>query len=378
MTIPDMSDLYPAPFPQDVPLAPLQRLSLDKLLHHDPAEAERLTEVCTDTGFFYLDMMDHPMGRKMWEDACVAVRSGIDVLPRVPMAEKKAFKAPADIKVLDRGYQTGFVKPDGQPRDSEMFMVPAYEVFTKTPNNSFEPPAWLSQHMNSFQRAMVSGNRVANTILSVLEQNLQLSAGSFTDLHRLTDSSGDFLRVLRYPAAEADDGKPDNARFPAHKDAVSIAMLFTWVGGLQIADPEAVHQAQGGPVPEESWRWVQPLPGHAIVNLGEAMEIFSNQVLRSGLHRVVKAPGPQVAHDKYSVLLVVRPRDDTLMQSFQSPVIPQEEGEKHRESEVMTSIEWGNSKIRRLQDHIDKTFTERSGKAFALDRSWKQGKVEAV
>jgi alpha-D-ribose 1-methylphosphonate 5-phosphate C-P lyase len=103
MTIRDLNDLYPAPFPDDVPLVPLQKLSLDKLLHHDTAEAERLFEVCTDTGFFYLDMMDHPMGRQMWEDTCVAVRAGMDVLPRVPMAEKKAFKAPADIKVLDRG-----------------------------------------------------------------------------------------------------------------------------------------------------------------------------------------------------------------------------------------------------------------------------------
>lgn len=103
MTLPDMSDLYPAPFPDDVPIAHLEKISLDKLLHHDPAEAQRLFDVCTDTGFFYLDMMDHPMGRRMWEDACIAVRSGLDVLPEVPMDEKKAFKAPADIKVLDRG-----------------------------------------------------------------------------------------------------------------------------------------------------------------------------------------------------------------------------------------------------------------------------------
>lgn len=231
-------------------------------------------------------------------------------------------------------------------------------------------PPWLTKHTGNFKQAMVSGNRVANTILSVCERNLQLPAGTLTDRHRLTDSSGDFLRVLRYPASDFGGDKQDPARFPAHKDAVSIAMLFTWVGGLQIADPEAVRraQAQGTSVPEESWWWVKPMPGTAIVNLGEAMEVFSNQVLRSGLHRVVKAPGQQIAYDKYSVLLVVRPRDDTPMQAYQSPIIPVDSKMPER---VMTSIEWGNSKIRRLQDHIDKTFTERSGKAFALERSWK-------
>ena len=99
----NMQDLYPAPFPDDVPIADLEKISLRKLLENDEAEAQRMFEVCTGSGFFYLDMMDHPMGKKMWEDACVACRSGMDVLPTVPMEEKKAYRARAGIKVLDRG-----------------------------------------------------------------------------------------------------------------------------------------------------------------------------------------------------------------------------------------------------------------------------------
>lgn len=44
------------PFPDDVPTAPLLKLSLAKLQQHDPEEIKRLTRACEDLGFFYLDL----------------------------------------------------------------------------------------------------------------------------------------------------------------------------------------------------------------------------------------------------------------------------------------------------------------------------------
>src|SRR5580700_9980038 len=89
----NMEDLYPVPFPDNVPIAKLETISLNKLLHSDEVEAQKLFNVCTGSGFFYLDMQDHPMGIKMWEDACYACRSGQAILPGTPMAIKKAYKA---------------------------------------------------------------------------------------------------------------------------------------------------------------------------------------------------------------------------------------------------------------------------------------------
>lgn len=366
MAIDNMTDLYPVPFPDDAPIAKLEKISLYKLLNDDEIEGQRLFQVCKETGFFYLDMMDHPKGKQMWEDACTACRAGQDVLPRVPMQEKKLYKAPAGVRVLDQGYQTGAVKDNGQPRDSEMFMVPQTGMFGKDPT-SFELPSWLAQHGGRFKAAMKTGNTVANIVLSVLERELQLPVGAFTSLHRLTDCSGDFLRVLRYPGSDTPD-TVDPLRFPAHKDAVSVAILFTWLGGLQIVEPRAA-PAGVVTVPEDSWRWVKPLPGCAVVNLGDAMEVFTNGVLKSGLHRVIKAPGQQRVHDKYSVLIVARPEVQTLMKSFKSPLIPEDSPEQ-AQAEVFTSIQWGNNKIKALQDVIDKIQSERRGKSDKLERSW--------
>ena len=44
------------PFPSNIPTAPLLRISLSKLLQHDPQEEERCWKACCDLGFFYLDL----------------------------------------------------------------------------------------------------------------------------------------------------------------------------------------------------------------------------------------------------------------------------------------------------------------------------------
>ena len=99
------------------------------------------------------------------------------------------------------------------------------------------------------------------------------------------------------------------------------------------------------------------------------MEVFTNKVLKSGLHRVIKAPGKQIAFDKYSVLIVARPADPTQMKAFKSPVIPGDTPEQAN-AQVFTNIEWGHNKIKALQDVIDKIQSQRAGKTCNLERSW--------
>ncbi|KJK78081.1 hypothetical protein H634G_06664 [Metarhizium anisopliae BRIP 53293] len=51
----DSADAAP-PFPDDVPTAPLLRLSLAKLRAREPDEVRRFTAACEALGFFYLDL----------------------------------------------------------------------------------------------------------------------------------------------------------------------------------------------------------------------------------------------------------------------------------------------------------------------------------
>ena len=106
-------------------------------------------------------------------------------------------------------------------------------------------------------------------------------------------------------------------------------MLFNRVGGLQVLPP-----GEG----EEEWVYVRPLPGHAIVNLGDAMVKFTNGLLRSNIHRVVSPPGEQAACTRYSVVYFARPEDDVLLRRLEgSPLIPELDG---TEEEEINSKDW--------------------------------------
>ena len=99
----DTEKLYPAPWPGEVKTIPLQTLSMAKLLSADADECKKMFDICTREGFFYLNVMDHPKGKKMWEDACVACQVGHETLPQRSVEEKRLYKVRDRTGVFDRG-----------------------------------------------------------------------------------------------------------------------------------------------------------------------------------------------------------------------------------------------------------------------------------
>ena len=99
-----VQDFYPAPFPEDVPVIELEKISLCKLLNGDEAEAERVFNICTTTGFFYLDLLDHATGRQIWRNACNICQFSHDRFSTTPMEEKLKYKPLGGVRVFDRGW----------------------------------------------------------------------------------------------------------------------------------------------------------------------------------------------------------------------------------------------------------------------------------
>ena len=62
---------YP-PFPTDVPVADLRRLSFSKLLADEEPESERLFQSCRETGFFLVDLRGTSEGETMLKHAEIA------------------------------------------------------------------------------------------------------------------------------------------------------------------------------------------------------------------------------------------------------------------------------------------------------------------
>ena len=92
------------------------------------------------------------------------------------------------------------------------------------------------------------------------------------------------LRLLHYPPVETEKLSSNLlARMPAHSDWGSITMLFQdGCGGLQVEDP-----ATPGTFVDAT-----PMKGALVMNVGDLMMRWSNDYLKSTLHRVTVPPLP--------------------------------------------------------------------------------------
>ncbi len=150
------------------------------------------------------------------------------------------------------------------------------------------------------------------------------------------EPAGNQTRVLKYPPQPA--GNRCTAPVPAivpHTDFGSITLLFNKLGGLQVLPPQET----------SAWKYVRPVPGHAIINLGDAMVKLTRGLLRSNLHRVIYAPGAQAEHTRFSLAYLARPQHTTIMKGMEgSSVIP-----KLAEGEVEEDVTIKDWIIRRTQ-----------------------------
>lgn len=95
------------------------------------------------------------------------------------------------------------------------------------------------------------------------------------------------------------------------------------------------------------WAYVVPIPGHAVINLGDAMTKFSAGILRSNIHRVNSPPGEQADCHRYSLVYFTRPEYDVKLRYLgaESNVVRKQLKDTGRENVVekeYTSREWVN------------------------------------
>src|SRR5690349_17525552 len=85
---PQQADANAPAFPDNVPTAPLLRLSLVKLLGRDPQLVKRFVNACEQLGFFYLDLSG--AGDSILADADQLFKVG-EQLFDLPLEEKKQY-----------------------------------------------------------------------------------------------------------------------------------------------------------------------------------------------------------------------------------------------------------------------------------------------
>ena len=120
---------------------------------------------------------------------------------------------------------------------------------------------------------------------------------------------------LRYMMSRARPSAEENAKFDniytrGHTDLGSLTLLFEQpVAALQVMTPDGV------------WKYVKPYPGGLTVNIGDAVQFWTNGYLKSSIHRVIVPPPDQAHIDRLGVLYFVRPGEDLNLKTLDSPLL---------------------------------------------------------
>lgn len=192
-------------------------------------------------------------------------------------------------------------------------------------------PRLIEKHRSEIKEYVQEAHGITGLICEQLENQLCLPKGALASLQPLDRPSDTALRMLRYPPQPEGDHRTS---LLGHTDIGSITILFNTLGGLQLLPGGA------DPKDNDSWVYLQPQPGCAIVNLGDAMVEWTAGILRSNMHRVTYAPGEQGKVARYSLEYLVRPYGDAPMKRLaggESLVPPISEG---KEGNLMNAREW--------------------------------------
>ncbi|KAG6809711.1 hypothetical protein H0H92_015046 [Tricholoma furcatifolium] len=152
------------------------------------------------------------------------------------------------------------------------------------------PNIWLPEHvLPGFKEACLDFFwkcfGLEKTILKALAVGLNVPEDYFAPYHTKPDNQ---LRLLRYPSVPLKALESNQiSRIDGHADFGSITILFQDdVGGLEVEDPN--NPGSFLPVP--------PVPGSIIINAGDMLMRWSNDTIRSTVHRV-RAPAGAASTD---------------------------------------------------------------------------------
>lgn len=144
-------------------------------------------------------------------------------------------------------------------------------------------PVWKNKwpkesDVPGFKSTMLQFFQTCNTLHLTLMRSIAFGLGLKEDFFdKLVDQQHHNLRLLSYPPMRTELLTQGQTRAGAHSDYGTLTLLFQdAVGGLEVQSPLT-----------QRFRPVRPIPGTIVVNTGDLLARWSNDTLRSTLHRVV-------------------------------------------------------------------------------------------
>lgn len=264
--------------------------TIDLLLaERDPAERTRLDAACRDHGFFLLaNHCIEPQIDAMW------------------LASKAFFNQPSSVK---RQLQRNEKEPLGfYDRELTKRKRDLKEVFDFMPPRAEGDLNQWPKDNPGFKSALLDFTEHAGQLAARTLRLIYLSLNPTSEVNELPQGkhANSNIRLNYYPvsdplsAAEAAEvNELGDMALHHHTDPGILTLLVQDdVGGLQT---ESV---------EEGWIDVAPQPGTIVVNLGDAMQVWTNDTYRAAIHRVT----PRYGQPRYSTPYFFSPQSDAILE----------------------------------------------------------------
>ncbi|TNY21408.1 Clavaminate synthase-like protein [Rhodotorula diobovata] len=307
MVAPQSSSYPRTDFPEDLECHPLLVVDFAKVKSGDEQEIDQLYKACTALGFFYLK------------------NHGVEDFTE-PMFDmgKATFDLPDEelmpFEQGDSGMSAGYKKAGLNNVDAKGNLDTVHFINVAKDDALAYPdvkqrtyPRIVVERMDTVTSFVRTSDNVLQTLMAVLEPRIGLPKGTLAALHKEGDISGSESRCILKPAegdkgylpeGKGEDGNPA-AAIGAHTDFGVLSMLHgRGCGGLQVLPPGT-----------SKWQHIRPLPGHAVCNVGDTLSVYSGNIFKSNIHRVVPPPAPQNKHPRWSLVYFLRP-------GFDQPLAP--------------------------------------------------------
>jgi isopenicillin N synthase-like dioxygenase len=249
------------------------------------AVAANIRAACLDKGFFYI--AGHGISPSLIEETLRASRAFF-ALP----AEEK-IKLDLRTSNASRGYeplQFQTLEPGAPPDLKEGFYI-GTEAGSDDPRvlageyklGPNQWPAGVPAFRPVMERYFTELGQLGETLMRGIALSIELDEEYFT---LFCENALKRLRLLHYPPQPANAASGQKG-VGAHTDFGGLTILLQDPsGGLQVYDQTM-----------SSWIHADPIEGTYVVNLGDLMARWTNDLYRSTLHRVVNTSG----RDRYSV-----------------------------------------------------------------------------
>ncbi|PBP27892.1 hypothetical protein BUE80_DR001086 [Diplocarpon rosae] len=293
--------------------------------------AEQLVEAAAIHGFVYV--------RNKGNDIPVEAIESMFQLSR------KFFKSPIEEKQLCKIQENnkGWVAMHGETLDPKSQKIgdfkEAMNLGEFIEGKAQQPlPVAFADHEQELDKFQKHCHSLMLRILTLFAIGLEIDTSSggsdwFASRHRGSGPSGCTLRLLHYPPIPAGtDYQPDvDIRAGAHSDYGSITLLFQRPGqpGLEIIPPRTETEASSLEKDYSSSAAWTPVPVYPpgteddpsppiLVNIGDLLSYWTNNLLKSTVHRVVFPNQARQGEDRYSIAYFGHPLGATVLEPVPS------------------------------------------------------------